>query len=141
MIYFGVDTDLFSDGLMIGTGVTITTTFGVILALGQLPADVPEGFAVIVNLRTRGVHRAKRLLIAAALALPVLVGAVFGYLVGPRRRGARQGIAPRLHRRRGHHRRNRRDRGRSAPGRRARFAAMATVRGFAVFAAIPRYLG
>lgn len=51
MIYFGVAIDLFSDGLMIGTGATIATSLGLPLAIDQIPADVPEGFAVIANFR------------------------------------------------------------------------------------------
>lgn len=141
MIYFGVAIDLFSDGLMIGTGTTIASTLALLLAIGQVPADVPEGFAVIANFRARGVARRKRLLFAAALAVPVLVGAVFGYLM---LRGASEltkvsllaftggvlttvvveEIVPEAHREGG-----------------ARFAAVATVVGFALFAAISRYVG
>ncbi|MFP6763886.1 MAG: hypothetical protein VB858_09710 [Planctomycetaceae bacterium] len=45
MIYFGVAVDLFSDGAMIGTGSTITLSPGILLGLGQIPADFPAGTA------------------------------------------------------------------------------------------------
>lgn len=35
-IYFGVAVDLFSDGIMIGTGTTVGTSLGLLLALGRL---------------------------------------------------------------------------------------------------------
>jgi ZIP family zinc transporter len=141
MIYFGVAIDLFSDGLMIGTGATIATSLGLLLAIGQIPADIPEGFAVIANFRARGIERRKRLLIAAALAVPVLAGAVLGYLVvrdagelvkvsllaftgGVLTTVVVEEIVPEAHREGG-----------------ARFAAIATVGGFALFAAISRYVG
>ncbi len=48
-IYSGVSIDLFSDGVMIGTGTVINPVPGLLLALGQVPADVPEGFALCVE--------------------------------------------------------------------------------------------
>lgn len=50
-IYSGVSIDLFSDGVMIGTGAVINPALGLLLALGQVPADIPEGFASVASLR------------------------------------------------------------------------------------------
>ena len=78
-IYAGVAVDLFSDGLMIGTGSTIGFGLALLLALGQVPADVPEGFATIATLKRRGVGRRTRLLLSAAFGLPILLGTTIGY--------------------------------------------------------------
>ena len=80
-IFFGVAVDLFSDGVMIGAGSTITVSLGLLLALGQVPADIPEGFATIATFRRQGVSRRTRVLLAAAFAVPVLLGATVGYWV------------------------------------------------------------
>ena len=79
-IFSGVSIDLFSDGVLIGTGTVINPALGLLLALGQVPADVPEGFAAVATLRRAGVPRSRRLLLAAGFAVPVLLGAALGYL-------------------------------------------------------------
>jgi ZIP family zinc transporter len=79
VIYFGVSVDLFSDGIMVGTGSTVAVGLGLLLALGQVPSDVPEGFATIANFRRQGVSRWMRLLLAAAFAVPIFLGATIGY--------------------------------------------------------------
>ncbi|NHF63260.1 ZIP family metal transporter [Microcella pacifica] len=79
-IFAGVSIDLFSDGVMIGTGTVINPGLGLILALGQVPADIPEGFAAIATLRRSGVGRRTRLILSFSFAIPVLVGATIGYL-------------------------------------------------------------
>lgn len=52
---------------------------GLLLALGQVPADVPDGFAAIAALRRSGITRRTRVLISASFALPILLGAALGY--------------------------------------------------------------
>lgn len=79
MVYFAVAVDLFSDGLMIGTGASVEAGLALVLALGQLLADVPEGYAAVANLRDKGIPRTRRLLLSAAFAMPVLVAAVAAY--------------------------------------------------------------
>jgi ZIP family zinc transporter len=78
-IFSGVSLDLFSDGVMIGTGTVLNPTLGLLLAVGQVPADVPEGFAAVATLRRAGIGRTKRIAMAAAFAIPILVGATLGY--------------------------------------------------------------
>lgn len=80
-IFTGVSLDLFSDGVMIGTGSVINPALGLLLAAGQVPADIPEGFAATATLKRAGFPRRTRLLMAASFAVPVLLGATLGYLV------------------------------------------------------------
>jgi ZIP family zinc transporter len=79
-IFGGVSLDLFSDGVMIGTGTVINPALGLLLALGQMPADLPEGFAAVATMRNAGVKRRTRLLLTAGFAVPILFGAALGYL-------------------------------------------------------------
>jgi zinc transporter, ZIP family len=78
-IFFGVAVDLFSDGVIIGTASTIEFNLGLLLALAQVPADIPEGFATIANFKGQGVARGKRLLLGALFAVPILLGTTVGY--------------------------------------------------------------
>jgi len=78
-IFFGVSVDLFSDGIMIGAGSTVSSSLGLLLALGQVPADIPEGFATIATFKRQGLSRRARLLLAASFALPILLGTTVGY--------------------------------------------------------------
>lgn len=79
LIFFGVAVDLFSDGLLIGAGSTISLGLGLLLALGQVSADLPEGFATIATLKQTITSRRRRLLLAASFILPVFLGATLGY--------------------------------------------------------------
>ena len=78
-IYFGVAVDLFSDGIMIGTGSSLSLGLGLLLALGQVPADVPEGFATIATFKNRDFKRKARLLLSASFAIPIFLGTAIGY--------------------------------------------------------------
>ncbi|WP_216328921.1 ZIP family metal transporter [Deinococcus aestuarii] len=80
-ILAGVMVDLFSDGILVGTGSTLSLSLGLLLALAQVPADIPEGFATLAKFKRQGTPRARRLLISALLIVPVLLGALLGYLV------------------------------------------------------------
>ena len=80
-IFFATALDLFSDGLMIGTSATISAGLGLLLALGQVTADVPEGFATVAALKSQGFSRPKRLLASLAFLFPVLLGATIGYFL------------------------------------------------------------
>lgn len=78
-IFSGVSIDLFSDGVMIGTGTLLNPTLGLLLAIGQVPADVPEGFAAVAALRRAKFNRRTRLLMVLSFTIPILVGATLGY--------------------------------------------------------------
>jgi ZIP family zinc transporter len=79
MVYAAVAVDLFSDGLMIGAGSVVSFGLALLLAVGQVTADVPEGFAAIANFKDKGVSRGRRLLLSASFVLPSLLGASLGY--------------------------------------------------------------
>ena len=81
MVYAAVATDLLGDGLLIGTGSAVSSQLAITLALGQVLADVPEGFAVVANFREKGIKRPGRLWISASFALPVVGGAIVAYFV------------------------------------------------------------
>jgi ZIP family zinc transporter len=78
-IFSGVSIDLFSDGVMIGTGTVINPALGLLLALGQVPADIPEGFAAVATLRRAAISRRTRILMALSFAIPIALGATLGY--------------------------------------------------------------
>jgi ZIP family zinc transporter len=78
-IFSGVSLDLFSDGVMIGTATVLNPGLGLLLALGQVPADVPEGFAAVATLRNAGISRRRRVLLSAGFAIPILLGATIGF--------------------------------------------------------------
>lgn len=79
MIYLAAATDLFADGLLIGAGTSVSAELGVALALGQVLADGPEGFASVFTMRANGVPRQRRLWLAASFFLPSLLGAAIAY--------------------------------------------------------------
>ncbi len=79
MVYVAVATDLLGDGLLIGAGSAVSSSLGLTLALGQVLADIPEGFSVIANFRDKGVNRTKRMLISASFVFPVVAAAVFAF--------------------------------------------------------------
>ena len=140
-IYAGVAVDLFSDGVMIGAGSTIDLGLGLLLALGQVPADIPEGFATIATFKAKGIPHRTRILLSLSFALPIFLGVTVGYwLVRGRPAIFKLGllaftagillsvtveeIIPEAHR-----------------GSEARLAAVAVVGGFALFTLISVYLG
>jgi ZIP family zinc transporter len=81
MVYVAVATDLMGDGHLIGARSAVSTKIALILALGQILADIPEGFAVVANFRDKGIKREKRLLISAPFVIPVVGTAVIAYFL------------------------------------------------------------
>ena len=81
VIYAAVAVDLFSDGLLTGTGSAIAFDLALVLAIGQVTADIPEGFATVANFKAKNTSRARRLLITASFAVPVLAGAALSYFL------------------------------------------------------------
>ncbi|MBA1158862.1 ZIP family metal transporter [Microvirga mediterraneensis] len=79
LVYAAVFIDLFSDGLMIGVGSVVSFSLALVLAVGQVTADVPEGFAAIANFRDKGVARSERLVLSASFVAATLLGASVGY--------------------------------------------------------------
>lgn len=81
MIYAAVSVDLFSDGLLIGAGSSLSFELALLLAIGQVTADIPEGFAAVANFKDKGMPRSQRLLMSASFALPILVAALASYFL------------------------------------------------------------
>ncbi|MAT15817.1 MAG: peptidoglycan-binding protein [Planctomyces sp.] len=79
MVYVAVATDLIGDGLLIGTGSAVSSQMALVLAIGQVLADVPEGFAVLANFRDKGMRRTRRILISASFAVPVIASALMAF--------------------------------------------------------------
>lgn len=77
MIYVAIAVDLTSDGLMIGTGSAVSISLALVLAAGQVLADVPEGYAAVANFRDKQVPRRRRLIASASfVAFPLLAAAL-----------------------------------------------------------------
>lgn len=79
MVYVAVAADLIGDGLLIGAGTAVSAELGLLLAIGQVIADVPEGFAVIANFRDKGVTRGRRIALSVSFAIPVVGAAVLAF--------------------------------------------------------------
>ena len=78
-IYAATAADLFADGVLVGTGSQVSASLALLLALGQVPADLPEGFSVSAVLRRAGKSRLQRILVGATFLLPCALGASLGY--------------------------------------------------------------
>jgi zinc transporter, ZIP family len=81
MIFFGVGMDYVTDGIMIGTGATISFGLGLVLALGQAVANAPGAFVTIAELKNQKKQRRTRLLCALLFVLLILSGAAIGHWV------------------------------------------------------------
>ncbi|MDO9501447.1 ZIP family metal transporter [Falsiroseomonas sp.] len=81
MIYVAVAVDLTSDGLMLGTGAAVSSGLGLVLAAGQVLADLPEGYATVANFRNKGVPRRRRILLSASFFLFATSAALLSYLL------------------------------------------------------------
>ena len=81
MIYIAVAIDLSSDGLVTGAGSAVSLNLALVLAAGQVLADVPEGYASVANFRANGVPRSKRLLLSASFVLFCTSAALASYFL------------------------------------------------------------
>lgn len=81
MVYVAVAADLIGDGLLIGTGLAVSGQLALLLALGQVMADIPEGFSVLANFRDKGIKRQQRLLLSASFVIPVVGTALLAYFL------------------------------------------------------------
>ena len=80
MVYTAVGADLLSDGLMTGAGAAVDLRLGVLIALAQLVANVPGGFAAAANLRQHEVGRKRRMLTSLSMFGVVIASATIGYV-------------------------------------------------------------
>lgn len=81
MVYVAVSADLIGDGLLIGAGSAVSSQLALLLALGQVLADIPEGFSVLASFRSKGVKRGRRLLLSASFVIPVVGGALLAFFL------------------------------------------------------------
>ncbi len=78
-IFLSIAIDLFGDGLMIGTSLTISPNLGVVLASARVVAHIPEGFVTNAAFKSQKMSRTERFLLLAAFIIPVWLGATLGY--------------------------------------------------------------
>ena len=81
MIYAAVAIDLMSDGLMTGTGASVSLKWALVLSAGQVLADVPEGYAAAANFRSKGIARARRISLSVSFFVYVVGAAVAAYFL------------------------------------------------------------
>lgn len=81
MIYIAVAVDLMSDGLMLGSGAAVSSSLAFVLAVGQVLADVPEGYATVANFRDKGIPRPRRFLLSASFFIYVIGAALLSYFL------------------------------------------------------------
>lgn len=80
-IWLAVSVDLLADGVMVGTAVVVDPALALLVAIGQTPADVPEGFAAVASARRAGASPRTRWLLTAGFTVPIVAGAALGYLL------------------------------------------------------------
>lgn len=78
-IFLSIAIDLFGDGLMIGTSLTISPHLGVVLTSARVVAHIPEGFVTNAAFKSQQMPRPKRFLLLAAFLIPVWLGTTLGY--------------------------------------------------------------
>ena len=81
MVYVAVAADLVGDGLLIGSSSAVATRLAVLLALGQILADIPEGFATTATFRASGTPRSRRLWISASFVIPIVAAATLSFFL------------------------------------------------------------
>ena len=78
-IFLSIEIDLFGDGLMIGTSLTISQHLGVTLASARVVAHIPEGFVTNAEFKSQALPRRQRFLLLTAFIILVWLGAALGY--------------------------------------------------------------
>lgn len=79
-VYAAIAADLLIDGLTTGAGAAVSRDLGLLLALSQVAANIPGGFAVAARFRSAGAGRAQRLKLTALYPLSPVFGGAVGYL-------------------------------------------------------------
>lgn len=78
--YSAIAVDLAIDGLTTGSGSAIAADLGLLLALSQVVANIPGGFAITARFRSADMARSRRLLFMAAFPAVSLIGAAAGFV-------------------------------------------------------------
>lgn len=79
VIFFSIAIDLFGDGLMIGTSLTIAPHLSVMLTSARVVAHIPEGFVTNAAFKSQHLSRTVRFFLLAAFIIPACLGATLGY--------------------------------------------------------------
>lgn len=80
-VYAAIAADLLIDGLTTGAGAAVSGGLALLLALSQVFANIPGGFAVTANFRSAQVPRSMRLRAALGYPLAPAFGAAAGFLL------------------------------------------------------------
>lgn len=78
-VFLSIAIDLFGDGLMIGTSLTVSPHLGVLLTSSRVVAHIPEGFVTNAAFKGQNMPRTTRLLLLTAFIIPVWLGTTLGY--------------------------------------------------------------
>ncbi len=81
VLFIGVAVDVIVDGLTIGAGSAVELRLGLLLSLGITLTNIPEGFATIGVLGSKGMPKHKRMLASGLLGVLVILGAAGGYWI------------------------------------------------------------
>ena len=81
MVYVVVLADLIGDGLLIGAVSTVSSELALLLAFGQVVADIPVGFSVLANFRDKGIERGYRMWLSVSFVIPVVGSALLTYFL------------------------------------------------------------
>jgi ZIP family zinc transporter len=79
VIFLSMAIDLFGDGLMIGTSLTIAPHLGIVLTSARVVAHIPEGFVTNAEFKSQKLPRTERFLLLIALIIPMWLGTTLGY--------------------------------------------------------------
>ena len=93
MIYIAVAVDLTTDGLMIGSASALSLGLALTLAAGQVPADVPEGYAAMANFRKKGLTMRRRILLSLSFFPFVIATSLLAFWLLSDAAGATKSIA------------------------------------------------
>jgi zinc transporter, ZIP family len=79
VIFFSIAIDLFGDGLMIGTSLTLDPHLSIMLTSARVVAHIPEGFVTNAAFKSQHLSRTVRFCLLAAFIIPACLGAALGY--------------------------------------------------------------
>ncbi|MBG59481.1 MAG: hypothetical protein CMJ16_03385 [Peredibacter sp.] len=80
-VFSAVIADLFSDGITIGASSSVSSDFAILVVVGLIIGDFPEGFVNMSIFKEQGLSKKKRYLMALSLILPVTIGALGTYWI------------------------------------------------------------
>lgn len=79
-LFVGILVDMLIDGVMIGLGSTLTLATGLLIAVSLGVSAAPLAFVAIATARQQGVSPERRRLLSFLFLLPVMAGAMLGFL-------------------------------------------------------------